>query len=127
MAKSRKNPAISQKNNSTSINNRRGKAKRAKRNASKKERQTLKKEIPPVVEVNETPWMEYEEQAFCPDCGAPHDLVRPGKTQPSCICHLICDNCGGRIAHHMVGEDSRYPRMGGEWCPKCGPFPDLEV
>lgn len=27
-----------------------------------------------------------EEEVWCPDCGAPHELVRPGKTQPTCDC-----------------------------------------
>jgi len=62
------------------------------------------------------------EEAECPECGAPHEVVRPGKTQPTCICHLICDACGGRIVYHSHGENPKYPNMGGEWCEKCGPF-----
>lgn len=59
--------------------------------------------------------------ASCPYCGAEHEFVRPGKTQPACICHLICDTCGGRVAHHSLGEDVRFPHMSGEWCNRCGP------
>ena len=27
-----------------------------------------------------------EDPGACADCGAPHELVRPGKTQPTCEC-----------------------------------------
>lgn len=112
MAKSRKNPAISQKNDSTSINSRRGMSKRAKRNASKKERKLAK----------DTALVYDGVAAWCGVCGTPHEIVRPGKTQPTCMCHMICDDCGGRIAHFALGEDAKYPTMCGDWCAKCGPF-----
>lgn len=68
---------------------------------------------------------DYEMRVSCPECGTPHELVRPGKTQPVCICHLICDTCGGRKVFHGIGEDPRHPNMTGEWCVECGPFGDL--
>lgn len=60
----------------------------------------------------------------CPVCETPYEIVKTGKTYPNCICHLICDLCGGRIAHHTLGEDKRFPKLCGDWCEKCGPFVD---
>ena len=77
-------------------------------------------------ELDDTPWMEYEEESYCPTCGTPWELVRPGKSQPTCICHLICDICGGRVTNHHWGEDPDHPNMAGEWCNHCGPFGALE-
>lgn len=36
------------------------------------------------------------EEAWCPGCGKPHEIVRPGKTQPTCSCddEPITDNYG---------------------------------
>lgn len=45
MARSSKDPSISQKNDATSINNKRGMARRAKRNSSHRDRQKLKKDM----------------------------------------------------------------------------------
>jgi DNA-directed RNA polymerase subunit RPC12/RpoP len=109
--------SISQKNDASSINNRRGMAKRAKRNSSKKSRKVAKEVVVNNIE---------EIEAWCPDCGAPH-LVRPGKTQPTCICADICDRCGGRIVYHVLGEDPLYENMGGYWCSECGPFGGLNA
>lgn len=27
------------------------------------------------------------QSASCPECGVEHEIVRPGKTQPRCLCH----------------------------------------
>jgi hypothetical protein len=66
-----------------------------------------------------------EEQTWCPECGSPYEVVQ-SKSQPTCICHSICDVCGGRIVHYLLGEDPSYPDMSGEWCNKCGPFGRLD-
>jgi hypothetical protein len=69
-------------------------------------------------------WWNEEVKAYCPKCGTPHVAVRPGKTQPNCECDTICDICGGKVNYHT--EDPRWPRMSGEWCDKCGPFPGAD-
>lgn len=130
MIKSRKSGVISQKNNATCISNRRGMAKKAKRNSSKKDRQISKKEASMIeeLEVEDRYVDDYEiMRVSCGVCGEPHEMVRPGKTQPTCICDSICDICGGRKSFFSVGEDKLYPNMTGEWCSSCGPFGDYNV
>lgn len=54
----------------------------------------------------------------CAECGAPHERVRPGKTQPTCDCADLCVfDCGTKRQHFSVGEISR--NLGGFLCPKC--------
>ena len=63
---------------------------------------------------------------YCPECGAKHMTVRPGKTQPSCDCDNICV-CGNRIEYHCE-ENEKWPNFFGYYCSKCGPFgPDHEI
>lgn len=59
----------------------------------------------------------HEERAWCPDCGAEHQPVRPGKTQPTCDCHETCYKHGrNKIVYHAEGE---FPRMSGYFCADC--------
>lgn len=56
--------------------------------------------------------------ATCSDCGKPHEVVRPGKTQPTCECAEYCTfGCGTKRQHYAVGEISK--NMGGLLCPVC--------
>lgn len=67
---------------------------------------------------------KFDIRTKCPDCETPHKVMKSGKTEPVCICHLICDICGGRKVFHELNEDCQYPYMSGEWCVECGPFED---
>lgn len=106
---------FTKKNNISCINNKYSKPKN-------KIKHNLGKETVKMIKNLESLFVDEEAVAFCPECGTPHETIRPGKTQPVCICHLICDICGGRKAYHFVGEDPNYPNMSGEWCSECGPF-----
>ena len=58
---------------------------------------------------------------YCPDCGAKHQTVRPGKTQPTCNCADICEKCGNIVEYH-VEADPRWPNFRGYFCNTCGPY-----
>lgn len=60
--------------------------------------------------------MLFEEvfRSYCPKCGMEDQIVRPGKTQPNCDCHLKC-HCGDTMTYHYPGSDPQYPNMGGDW------------
>lgn len=58
------------------------------------------------------------EAACCGECGDPCELIRPGKWQPTCECHLKCP-CGGVLTWHFA--DPRYPRLDGWFCEVCSP------
>lgn len=71
-------------------------------------------------------WAETEweaEHTKCPDCGAKYEVVRPGKTQPSCDCEFICKKCGGRIEFHVTPL-MKWPGCSGYFCANCGPYDD---
>lgn len=58
-----------------------------------------------------------EPEVRCPDCGALHQQVRPGKTQPTCDCEETCPAHGrNKIVYHAEGE---FPRMSGYFCADC--------
>lgn len=59
--------------------------------------------------------------ATCPDCGEPHQIVRPGKTEPTCSCDRICFQCGDEIKYHS-SPDPRWPKFSGYFCETCGPI-----
>lgn len=62
-------------------------------------------------------WIEDENQAWCPDCGLKHEIVRPGKTQPICDCHQTCIYHGrNKIVYHSPGE---FKQMSGYFCGDC--------
>lgn len=58
-----------------------------------------------------------EDPGTCPDCGEAFELVRPGKSQPTCDCANICPDCGSTRRHFAVGDISR--NKGGILCPVC--------
>lgn len=62
----------------------------------------------------------------CSDCGERHEWLRPGKTQPTCDCHLKCRVHG--VEYEYRGEDhpanvaARKAKIGmimGYHCPSC--------
>jgi len=57
----------------------------------------------------------------CGDCGAPYEVVRPGKIQATCDCEFICKKCGGPIEYH-IDPLPAFPSVSGYFCAKCGPF-----
>lgn len=72
-----------------------------------------------------TDYWDGEEKAWCAECGAPHQFVRPGKTQPTCNCDITCPYCKGEFKYY--GEpDPKWPNVSGWFCPKCGPLPDMK-
>jgi hypothetical protein len=60
----------------------------------------------------------------CPECGQGFELVRPGKSQPTCDCQDKCEICGTLRRHFAVGEISR--NMGGFMCPVCDAYKSKE-
>ena len=66
-------------------------------------------------------WMD-EDPGSCPECGKAWELVRPGKSQPTCDCQDYCHE------HPDTKCEHTYPPKGhtggGIWgwlCPKCHP------
>lgn len=58
-----------------------------------------------------------EERVSCPECGAPYQLVRPGKWQETCACWSRCPHHGpGAIQYHAEGEVSG---VSGYFCRAC--------
>ncbi len=53
----------------------------------------------------------------CNECGAPFEIVRPGKYQPTCDCQDKCETCGSMRRHFAQGEIAR--RLSGFLCPVC--------
>lgn len=60
---------------------------------------------------------DVEDAGECIECGKPWELVRPGKSQPTCDCQDKCDTCGAMRRHFAAGEISE--RMSGFLCPVC--------
>lgn len=60
-----------------------------------------------------------EDPGFCGVCGKEYEVVRPGKSQPTCDCHLRCP-CGRMKSHYAIGEHPTEPKAGGYLCPSCG-------
>jgi hypothetical protein len=58
-----------------------------------------------------------EDPGVCPECDAPWELVRPGKSQPTCTCQDKCYDCGMMRSHFSPGEVAE--RMSGFLCPNC--------
>jgi len=63
---------------------------------------------------------DLEDTGRCAKCGKPHEWVRPGKTQPTCLCDITCSRCGGLWEFH-VEPNPKWPRVSGWFCPVCGP------
>jgi len=58
-----------------------------------------------------------EDPGTCADCGEPYELVRPGKSQPTCTCHETCPAHGeGKVVYHPEGE---FPQVSGYFCADC--------
>lgn len=63
-------------------------------------------------------WTE-EDPGYCEKCGTNWELVRPGKSQPCCDCHLIC-GCGNRYEYFSeYNPNPEDPYHCGEYCRKC--------
>jgi hypothetical protein len=60
-----------------------------------------------------------EEEASCSICGKEYEIVRPGKSQPTCNCHLRCP-CGRMKSYYEVGTHPTEQNVGGYLCPSCG-------
>jgi hypothetical protein len=63
----------------------------------------------------------------CARCGADHELVRPGKTQPTCDCDLKCHDHETPIPFEYRTESTHPPKPGrggsyGYHCPVCHPY-----
>ena len=58
-----------------------------------------------------------EDPGNCYICGDEWELVRPGKSQPTCDCQDKCPDCGTMRQHFSVGEIAK--NMGGFLCPAC--------
>lgn len=69
--------------------------------------------------VPESPEGEDEDPGCCEVCGAPRELVRPGKSQPTCDCHLKCPRCG-KIKEYFEGTHPEFPNVHAWLCPDCG-------
>lgn len=64
-------------------------------------------------------------RSWCPDCGAEDELVRPGKTQPTCDCHEHCPVHGpGMFVYHPEGE---VPGISGWFCKPCQGAPEETI
>lgn len=57
----------------------------------------------------------------CEDCGAFYELVRPGKSQPTCDCHLICPEHGVREEYRSAPSGHVGGGIFGWVCPECYP------
>lgn len=53
----------------------------------------------------------------CRQCGAPFEIVRPGKFQPTCDCQDACPECGTMRRYFDAGEIAE--RRSGFLCPEC--------
>lgn len=56
-----------------------------------------------------------EDPGTCPDCDEEAQMMRPGKSQPVCECHLKCDECGWKITYHYESGAKET----GWWCDNC--------
>ena len=60
----------------------------------------------------------------CPQCGADWEIVRPGKSQPTCDCQDKCPDCGAMRGYYSIGEIA--PMLSGFLCPVCDAAPNPE-
>lgn len=69
-------------------------------------------------------WVDEEPSVFCGRCGTQHEIVRPGKTQPTCDCDDFC------YAHDEPVKIEYRPSPMTDWqkggifgyvCPTCFP------
>lgn len=69
-----------------------------------------------------------EDPGTCAYCGSPHEHVRPGKTQPTCECDMLCrqheppERMEYRDEKHLTNVASKARGEGmllGYVCPKC--------
>ena len=60
-----------------------------------------------------------EDPGTCVVCGKEYEIVRPGKEQPTCDCHLRCP-CGRMKSWYAVTEHPTDPKSSGYLCPACG-------
>ncbi len=70
--------------------------------------------------INEVDWDEHV--CNCEVCDSPCEIVRPGKCQETCECHLICYICKGTYERFdQWNPHPIFPRWFGEYCRGCGP------
>lgn len=60
-----------------------------------------------------------EDPGACSVCGKEYEIVRPGKSQPTCDCHMRCA-CGRMKNWYCDGEHPTDKKGGGFLCPACG-------
>ena len=63
----------------------------------------------------------------CPICGAFHELVRPGKHQPTCDCHRVCPEHGVLDEYRACPSGHVGGGVVGWVCPKCWPACECEA
>lgn len=63
-----------------------------------------------------------DDPGTCSVCGAPHEHVRPGKTQPTCECDMLCSIRHVRIEYRAEPHGHTGDGHFGYLCPIC--FPD---
>ncbi len=63
-----------------------------------------------------------EDPGTCPDCGRPWEIVRPGKSQPTCDCNDYCPIHRQTKCEYVMPPP--HYEGGGIWgwiCPECHP------
>jgi len=73
---------------------------------------------PPEAEAEAEDYGE-DDPGSCSVCGKDYEIVRPGKSQPTCDCHMRCP-CGRMKVYYAIGEHPTEPKAGGYLCPSCG-------
>lgn len=57
----------------------------------------------------------------CWYCGEEFQWVRPGKSQATCMCSIVCEYCGGEKSLYS-SEDTPHEPFAGWLCSDCEPF-----
>lgn len=64
---------------------------------------------------------ESEDPGYCITCKKPWELVRPGKSQPTCNCDNICRYCGKeKETFTDSNPNPNWPNHYGVYCRECG-------
>lgn len=70
-------------------------------------------------EESQDPFEPEEDPGSCLVCGKEYEVVRPGKSQPTCDCHMRCA-CGRMKNWYCDGEHPTDKKGSGYLCPACG-------